>query len=189
MIIFYGPTGAGKSLQGQFLAMRHGWKWLSMGQVLRDTNDPEILAIMKTGQMVPHETTNNVISTVLTGDRMCSEKGGAVLDGYPRDVEQAQFLIDHENRRCGNNNIDLVIVIDMAKDEIMRRLALRGRAEDDTETIEYRLRLYDEQTGPILTYFQEIGVSIEHIDGVGTVGEVHDRIEDALESRGIAGAF
>ena len=50
MIIFFGPAGAGKSVQGQILSARHGWRWLSAGQLLRDSKDPELLKVMSTGE-------------------------------------------------------------------------------------------------------------------------------------------
>jgi adenylate kinase len=51
MIVFFGPPGAGKSVQGQLLAARQGWRWLSTGQLLRDTKDPEIAKILLSGKL------------------------------------------------------------------------------------------------------------------------------------------
>jgi len=61
--------------------------------------------------------------------------------------------------------------------------------EDDEKTIKNRLELYDEQIKPMIEYFKEIGIPIEHVNGVGTVGQVHDRIQEILESKMIVGAF
>ena len=61
MIIFFGPAGAGKSVQGQILAARHGWRWLSTGQLLRDTHDAEVLKKMASGELIDDEITNKVM--------------------------------------------------------------------------------------------------------------------------------
>ena len=62
MIVFFGPAGAGKSVQGQMLAARNGWRWLSAGQLLRDTRDPELFAQMRTGGLVDPEKVNKTIA-------------------------------------------------------------------------------------------------------------------------------
>ena len=65
MIVFFGPAGAGKSVQGQMLAARNGWRWLSAGQLLRDTRDPELFAQMRTGGLVDPEKVNKLIGEAL----------------------------------------------------------------------------------------------------------------------------
>lgn len=189
MIIFIGPTGSGKSMQAQLMAVRHDWRWLSAGQLLRDTRDPKIYKYMRAGKMLPHKIMNKIMFNEIDKTKTSSEERKHILDGYPREVAQVKALVQHEINHCGKHQIDIVIVIDMTKTEIMKRLLLRGRLEDDNETIEHRLELYAEQTKPILEYFTEIGVPIEHINGVGKVGEVHDRIETVLEDYKIVGAF
>lgn len=65
MVVFFGPAGAGKSVQGQILAARHGWRWLSSGQLLRDSRDPEIVEIMRSGALVGNKQINEVVSIFL----------------------------------------------------------------------------------------------------------------------------
>ena len=65
MIVFFGPAGAGKSVQGQMLAARNGWRWLNAGQLLRDTRDPELFAQMRTGGLVDPEKVNKLIGEAL----------------------------------------------------------------------------------------------------------------------------
>ena len=180
MIIFFGPAGAGKSMQGQMLAARHGWRWLSSGQIFRDQADHEMLEYLKTGELIPDEVTNRVIFAALDKAHACGDVDRVILDGYPRTVAQAEALVKHEQERCGENPIAMCVVLEVPKSEIMKRLAVRGRGEDSPETIEKRLQIHRGEIYPLLNLFNELHVPIEHIDGVGTVGEVHDRIEAEL---------
>ena len=74
MIVFFGPAGAGKSVQGQMLAARNGWRWLSAGQLLRDTRDPELFAQMRTGGLVDPEKVKKLIGAAL-GRAKDSDRG------------------------------------------------------------------------------------------------------------------
>lgn len=175
MIVFFGPAGAGKSVQGQLLSARHGWRWLSMGQLLRDSKDPELLKVMSTGALVDPNITNNIMNHAIERSANIDQ---LILDGFPRNMENAQWLV--ENKSSHGRDIALVVVLEVPKSELLKRLAIRGRADDTPEVIDERLRIYRQEMYPILSYFTEQGVNITHIDGVGTVGQVHDRIDDEL---------
>ncbi|HEU4830745.1 MAG TPA: nucleoside monophosphate kinase [Candidatus Saccharimonadales bacterium] len=175
MIIFFGPAGAGKSVQGQMLAARQGWRWLSAGQLLRDTRDEELLDTMRQGKLVPHDKINEIMGDALA---RAVNIEGVILDGFPRELDQAHWLI--ENKPTHNRSVDLVVVLEVPKAEIVKRLEVRGRVDDNLETIEERLRIYRQEMYPILNYLTEQGVTISHIDGTGTVGQVHDRIMEEL---------
>ena len=166
MIVFFGPAGAGKSVQGQILAARHGWRWLSAGQLLRDTHDGELIHRMQSGELVPMETINGLMGEALN---KAKDINGVILDGYPRQLEQAKWLI----------------VLEVPRDEILDRLRVRGRVDDTPEAIDKRLSIYRGEIYPILDYLNDNGVPIVHMSGVGTVGQVHDEIERELVSRGI----
>jgi adenylate kinase len=177
MILVFGPAGSGKSVQGQIIAARkEGWRWLSMGELLRDTHDEELYKIMQKGGLVPSEKTNQIIDETLEK----SDKSKIILDGYPRNLEQAKWLFENQSKH--GESIDLVIVLEVPLAEIEKRLQLRGRADDKPEAIKERLMLYRKQIYPILNYLTEQGVHIAHIDGTGTVGQIHDRIMDELVS-------
>lgn len=83
MIVFFGPAGAGKSVQGQILAARFGWRWLSAGQLLRDSKDIEVLKQMRTGNLVTTETVNRLMGEAL--NRAC-DIPNVILDGFPRII-------------------------------------------------------------------------------------------------------
>jgi adenylate kinase len=177
MIIFFGPAGAGKSVQGQILAARYGWRWLSTGQLLRDTHDPVLLKKMGTGGLVDNDTANKVILDALMRSK---DLAHVVIDGYPREFDQAKWLVNSIPKH--GRNIAMIIVLEVPKSEIIRRLKIRGRSDDTAEAIEQRLQIYRTQIYPILGYFNELHVPIVHIDGTDSVGKVHDRIVSELEA-------
>ncbi len=180
MIIFFGPAGAGKSVQGQILSARHGWRWLSAGQLLRDTHDVEIIKQMQTGDLLPGDSVNQIMSDAI---RRSTDIKHLVLDGFPRQLAQAEWLIDSQKEHA--RSIKLIIVLEVPEAELLRRLRLRGRADDTPESVALRINIYRTEIYPILTYFTEKRVRIVHIDGTGTVGQVHDRIATELEDIGL----
>lgn len=181
MILFFGPAGAGKSVQGQILAARMGWRWLSAGQLLRDTKDAELLSIMQSGQMVPHERITSIVGEAISRSRDIDQ---LILDGFPRELSQAQWLVETQPEH--GRAVGLVVVLEVPRDELMKRLAIRGRADDVPEVIDERLKLYRQEMYPILSYLTDQNIPVVHIDGVGTVGQVHDRIVSELTSRSLA---
>lgn len=183
MIIFFGPAGAGKSVQGQMLAARNGWRWLSAGQLLRDTHDIELIREMQTGQLIDSDKVNHLMGDALARAR---EKNidRVVLDGYPRELSQAQWLVD--SRPHHERDIQMVVVLEVPRSELIKRLEVRGRVDDTPDAIDERLRIYRTEIYPILTYLTEKGVRIAHVDGTGSVGQVHDKIMEELQTCGLA---
>lgn len=178
MIVFFGPAGAGKSVQGQILAARQGWRWVSAGQVLRDTHDADIVKTMHDGGLVSYETITRIMGDAIT---RAGDIDQLILDGFPREVEQAEWLV--KSKTDHGRDIGLVIVLEVPREELMRRLAIRGRADDTPEAIDHRLAIYRQEMYPILGMFSDQHIPVVHIDGVGTVGEIHDRIYAELQSR------
>ena len=178
MIVFFGPAGAGKSVQGQILAARMGWRWLSAGQILRDTRDPEIASTIQRGELVPHEAITHIMGDAI---RKAGNIDQIILDGFPRKLEQAQWLIDSKTDH--GRDIKLVIVLEVPRDELLRRLAIRGRVDDTQEAIDHRLSIYRQEMYPVLGLFSQESIPVVHIDGVGHVGEIHDRIFAELQRR------
>ncbi len=175
MIVFFGPAGAGKSVQGQMLAARQGWRWLSAGQLLRDTHDIELIKEMQTGQLVDTEKVN-----ALMGDALARAKtmDRVILDGFPRELSQAKWLVATQPQH--ERSIKLVVVLEVPRSELLKRIEVRGRVDDTPEAVDERLKIYRTEMYPILSYLTEQGVNIAHIDGTGTVGQVHDRIMEEL---------
>lgn len=175
MIIFFGPAGAGKSVQGQMLAARQGWRWLSAGQLLRETHDVQLLSEVHSGKLVTPEKMNELMDAAL---KRATNVPQVILDGFPRTMVQAQWLI--ENQPSYGRSIGLVVVMEVPKSELLKRLELRGRTDDTPEAIDERLNVYRHEMYPLLGYFTEHNINIVHIDGTGTVGQIHDRIMKEL---------
>ena len=181
MIVFFGPAGAGKSVQGQMLAARNGWRWLSAGQLLRDTRDPELFAQMQTGGLVDPSKVNQLMGEAI---KRSANIDRVILDGFPRSMPQAKWLVDSESHH--GRDIKLVVVLEVPKSELLKRLEVRGRADDTPEAIDQRMKIYRTEMYPILSYLTEEGINIVHIDGTGTVGQVHDRIMEELSAHNLA---
>jgi len=181
MIVFFGPAGAGKSVQGQMLSARMNWRWLSAGQLLRDTRDPELTQLMQAGDMVPHDSITKIMGDAI---KSAANINQLILDGFPRMLEQAHWLV--ESQPTHGRSVGLVVVLEVPRDELLRRLAIRGRADDTADAIEQRLNIYRQEMYPILNYLTEQNIPVVHIDGNGSVGQVHDRIVTELTARNLA---
>lgn len=177
MVIFFGPAGAGKSVQGQMLAARNGWRWLSAGQMLRDTHDIALIQEMQTGKLVDPARVSELMGEAI---KRSTHIDRLILDGFPRQLDQAKWLVDNQTHH--GRDIKLVIVLEVPKSELIKRLEVRGRADDTPDAIDERLKIYRTEMYPILSYFTEENVNIVHIDGVGSVGQIHDRIMEELEA-------
>lgn len=165
MIIFFGLAGSGKSVQTKLLSEAIGWKRMNMGAALRSKHDSKLGKAMASGQLVDAKVTNQMAKELLdqTNDQL-------ILDGYPRQMQQAQWLIDE------GRVIELCIVLDVSVEIVKKRLALRGRADDRAEVIEQRIKVFEEETGEVLETLATNGVKIVHIDGSKTIEEVHQAI-------------
>lgn len=181
MIVFFGPAGAGKSVQGQILAARQGWRWLSAGQLLRDTHDPEVIKELHTGKLLSTELVNKIVGEAISRAENIDQ---LILDGFPRLLEQAEWLI--ASQPAHGRSVSMAVVLEVPESELLKRLEVRGRADDTPEAIKERLKIYRQEVYPILNYFSEQNITIAHIDGNGTVGQVHDRVMEELASHKLA---
>lgn len=178
MILFFGPAGAGKSVQGQILAESHGWRWISIGQLLRGSGDPEILKTISEGKLVNHEKSSQMISDALKKHK---DLDHIILDGYPREVDQAKWLV--ENTPLHEKSIAMVVVLEVPKEELFQRLIARARNDDEPEAIKRRFEVFERDTLPIIRYFESVGVPMVRINGSGSIEEVQNRIENALKDK------
>lgn len=174
MIILMGLAGSGKSTQGQILAQRLGRVWLSAGQVLRETADPEVAKILESGQLVPDSLTIPLMRQSMAENLAAGRD--LVLDGYPRDPDQAVWMAENAADR-----IELILYLDVPKEELMRRIKLRGRADDTDEAIVKRFQVVEQNIREICQIFRERGIKIMQVDGLGTPEEVTARVWAAVE--------
>ncbi|HUC96464.1 MAG TPA: nucleoside monophosphate kinase [Candidatus Saccharimonadales bacterium] len=175
MIIFFGPAGSGKSLQGQILAARQGWLWLSSGQMLRDSKDTELHKIMQTGKLVSTEKIEEIIGDAL---EKIEDKDKLILDGFPRKLDQAEWMV--EKGLIHGNSKDLIVIVDVSEDVLVERFLGRGRDDDMPASVERRLRIYNEESPRIFDYFANQNIKTIRIDGSGKVGQIHDDLMKVL---------
>jgi adenylate kinase len=172
MILIFGPAGSGKSLQGQILAARFNWAWLSMGQLLRETDDPKLNRIIAKGDLVPDKISNEIMNKAIK--KAAKTHPQMIIDGYARNKHQAQMI--YEN----NWQADLAIVLTVPHREVLKRMMCRARADDNKDTIKERLAVFNKNNAAIVKVLNDNGTKVVEVNGVGTVGQVHDRIMKVL---------
>jgi adenylate kinase len=175
MVLFFGPPGSGKSVQGQLLVERNKWRWISTGDLFRNSQDPEVLRRMASGELIDDELTNKVVSAALSE---IDSGVDVVLDGYPRNLDQVQWLDKHIGDY--GRSIDCIILFEVPHDVLIERLAGRGRSEDTLEVIKHRLDIYAEKTSPVLNYYRDNGRPIQIVNGNGDRNDIHVRVQEAV---------
>ena len=178
MFILFGPAGSGKSLQGQILAEKYGWRWLSIGQLLRDQKDPELDRTMKEGGLVDDNLVVKLMHDAMVETMAASQD--AILDGYPRDTWQAEWLAAQGDLK----NIDGAIILNVPKEELWKRLEERGRVDDKKDAIEKRWGIFEQTISTMREILKKKGLKFEEIDGVGEIEQITERIEAVLAKWG-----
>jgi len=183
-LLLFGPPGCGKGTQAALLAQRLGVPAISTGEMLRqavahgNALGKKVEHIMTTGALVDDETMAAVVRERLSAD---DARRGFLLDGYPRNREQAATLeeILHEQGK----DVDAAIFLEVPAEELVRRMSGRrhqaGRADDTDEVVRERLRIYEEKTAPLVDYYEQRGLLL-HIDGNRPVDSVSTSIIAAL---------
>ncbi|WP_456341715.1 adenylate kinase [Thermovibrio sp.] len=180
-VVFLGPPGAGKGTQAVRIAEKYGVPHISTGDILRAAvkEGTELGKLAKSymdrGELVPDEVIIGIIRERLSQPDV--RERGFILDGFPRTLKQAEAL-DQMLAEL-NMPLDKVIYLNVDDEEIVKRLLARGRADDTEEVIRNRLKVYREQTAPLIDYYSEKCLLAE-IYGVGEVEEITKKIEEAL---------
>lgn len=173
MIILFGMAGSGKGTQGKALSEMFGWRWISVGQVLRETG--KYKALTDAGELVPDEEVIKLMNERIARDE--AEGFDIILDGYPRDVVQAEWLAQNMA-----DKIDGAIIIEVPEDELMKRLALRGRDDDKSEvSIKQRFEIFKENIAGILPILESKGVKVCRVNGEGAVSDVTLRLIECVK--------
>ena len=185
-IVILGPPGSGKGTQATLLVDQLGIPHISTGALLRESIKKgtelglQAKSIIDRGELVPDNIMLDIIEERLGRDDMAD---GFILDGYPRNLAQAESL-DTVLERL-NRPADIAILIDVDTEQVVQRIAKRaieeGRSDDTEETVRNRMRVYAEQTAPVADFYTERGL-LTRVLGDGSVDEVLQRILSILNT-------
>lgn len=183
VLLLMGPPGAGKGTQATMLAGERGLLKLSTGDMLRDHVErgtplgSKAMAIMEAGDLVPDDLIVAMVRETL-GELSPLR---VLLDGFPRTTGQAEAL--DEILRDMGSTITAVVALDVAADELVRRLLQRsielGRSDDDEKTARYRMGIYARETEPLFDYYRSRD-KLCNVDGMDSVDVVFSRIQQVL---------
>lgn len=184
-IVFYGPEGSGKGTQAKLLADKLGLPILTSGDLVRDAaaNDKGIIGEVVRQSLQEGKYVADSEMFVLWKWRLKEEdaKGDWIMDGFPRNIEQAKFLDDKLDKY--GYNVNKVFYLNLSEEESYRRLIKRGRPlhdgsdelHDSPERIKQRLEIYKEGEKDVLEYYRQKGVLVE-VNADQVIEDVHNEI-------------
>ena len=183
-LILFGPPAAGKGTQAKRLVDERRMVQLSTGDMLRaaiasgSELGKRVEGIMQRGELVSDEIVIELIESRLPE---AEAAGGAIFDGFPRTIAQAEALDAMLKGR--GRQIDLVVRLKVDYEVLTERIAGRyaesGRPDDNPESFKVRLDAYNRQTAPLLPFYERQGKLVQ-VDGMGSIQEVAAAIDSAL---------
>ena len=185
-IIFFGPPGAGKGTQAKIISSFLGSSHLSTGEILRkkrlesDRLALKLNEIMSLGKLVSDDILNEIVSSRLTGEL----NKGFILDGYPRTLNQSEFLIKFLEKHSIQINyiFSINIEFNLLKDRIIKRSSEESRDDDKIEVIETRYKEYLNNTEKVSKFYKQNSPEIFHeIDGSLEIEEITLKIKELLK--------
>lgn len=184
-IIMCGAPGSGKGTQSDRIVEKYKLAHLSTGDLLRkeiasgSERGKQLDAIISRGNLVPDDIMVAMLAAHI--DALGKDCLGVIFDGFPRNVAQAEAL----EKMLAERGLATSVLLDMQveRDELIERLLNRGkisgRSDDNLETIQQRLIVYEEKTKPVSQYYEKLG-KYRAINGMGTMDEIFRRIDDVL---------
>lgn len=183
-IALFGPPGAGKGTQSEFLIKKYNLFYISTGDLLRREMAAktrlglEAQSIIAAGGLVSDEIIVQIIEKTITDN---PDSNGFLFDGFPRTYIQA-YILEGLMLKL-HTALSCLISLHVPEEESVRRLLARGvtsgRSDDNEVVIRNRLREYNQKTLPVLQFYRDRGIYVE-IDGTRTIDEVHDRITEII---------
>ena len=187
-IIICGAPGCGKGTQSDLIVEKYGLKHLSTGDLLRNeiakksTLGIEAESYISKGNLVPDKMIFDILSNAIAEQTKGSK--GIILDGFPRNVAQAEAL--EELMKKLNKETTVLLDLDVDDEELIKRLLIRGktsgRSDDNLDTIKKRLEIYVTKTAPVSDFYKNKN-KYAAINGMGTVDEIFGRISSVIDSK------
>jgi adenylate kinase len=178
-LVLLGPPGAGKGTQAVRLSDDLGLFHLSTGDQLREEREADTElgrragAYLELGELVP----DDIVVAMLLGRLDAERADGFLLDGFPRTVAQAEAL--EQGLAARGKELDQAVLLDVPAEEVFRRLANRGRQDDDPEVVRERMRVYHESTEPLVGFYDDRGL-LTRIDGTGDPDDIYARVRASV---------
>ncbi|WP_372776212.1 adenylate kinase [Mangrovibacterium sp.] len=186
-LVLFGPPGAGKGTQAEFLIESYGLNHLSTGDLLRNeiaASTPlgmEAKRYMDNGELVPDSVVIGMIKNKLEAQ---TDAAGFIFDGFPRTVAQAEALDQLLNEN--GTPVSGMLSLEVVKEELVARLLNRGKTsgrsdDQDDSVIENRINVYNEKTLPLKNYY---AAQNKHfgINGMGSIEEIAARLKEAIKA-------
>jgi adenylate kinase len=180
-LVLLGPPGVGKGTQSTLLIEYLDIPHLSTGEMLRQARaDQTPLGklseeYISAGKLVPDPLILELVDARLDQEDC---RRGYLLDGFPRTLPQAEALDETLKRR--STPLSAVLELDVDTDQLIRRLALRGREDDKPDVIRERMEQYAQRTAPLSDFYRRKAL-LHNINGTGTPGEVFARIKSVID--------
>ncbi len=185
-IVIFGPPGSGKGTQSEFIIEKYKVTHISTGDVLRaemKAESPlgvEAKKHIEQGNLVPDALIIDMLGKCLDES---NNENGVIFDGFPRTVAQAEALKVMLNER--GQDIHVMLNLQVPDEVLVERLLIRGqesgRSDDNLETIKKRIEVYNEQTVPVIAYYEKEGKHVG-IEGVGSIEEIAASIASAIDN-------
>ena len=185
-IILFGPPGAGKGTQSQFLREKYNLTYISTGEILREEIAAEselglqVKEIISQGNLVSDEIVAQIIEKKLSENM---DSAGFLFDGYPRTVRQAEIL-DEMMERFGMS-LSGVLSLEVPEELLIERMLERGktsgRADDNIDSIKHRFVEYEEKTRPVLDFYQGKD-NLHAVNGVGEIPQIFENLCEVIDS-------
>ncbi len=169
MILLMGLAGSGKGTQGKLLSQKLDYEYLSTGDYLRQYLSEERKEQILAGKLIDDNEMIQIINEFLS-----SASRDTVLDGFPRSGAQAAWLLEKHEK--GEINIEALVYLKVAQEELTGRLLERGRADDNKKAIKTRFEEYSRATLPIIDNYKSKGIKVIEVNGSGLIDDIHQEI-------------
>ncbi len=176
MILLMGIAGSGKGTQSKLLAEKDGYDLISTGDLLRNFGSDEQHSRMNNGEILGDDEVTELLEKALM---QIKDQNNVILDGYPRRLTQAQWLLDQSNK--GRFQVESVVHLVASKFAVKSRLLERARKDDHDSGIDQRFKDYEQDTVPIINFLIKSGVRLKEIDAEKSVEIVHNEIVNWLK--------